>query len=79
MSQERHIVIALNPRTGTHRIAGVLKLPTEDTPRFTVPPEAIAGVAQYLKPEPHEYVMALSVKFAETAPSLPPATLRSVK
>lgn len=76
---ERHIVVALNPRTGTHRMAGMLLVHGEEVPRFTVPAGAIASVAQYLKPQPHEAVLTLSVQDTPEPAAPPPRpTLRSI-
>ncbi len=80
---ERYIVVALDPRTGTHRLAGPVQVQDEDTLRFTVPANCIPGMAQMLAPKHPEIAMALTVASKEeplqpTGPAKPRPTLRSV-
>jgi len=80
MSQnERYIVAALDPRTGTHRIVGPVmgNLPGEDVPRLTVPAAAIDSMARHLAPLAHEKALVLTVRFEDT-PAPPRQPLRSV-
>lgn len=59
---DRHIVAVLNPRTGTHRLAGFVHFGDGEPDRLTVDASQVAGIAQYLAPAPHEAVLVLTVE-----------------
>ena len=75
----RHIVAILDPRTGSHRIAGNVQLPGDTVPRITVEAKHVPTLAQHLNPQEGEAVVVLDVPDAAPAEPAKPQGIRLVR